>query len=51
MEFSSEEQVIEPERAKPRLRPINRQQLVMWSMNVEQLVPENHEVLTQIDFI
>jgi transposase len=33
-----------PERPKPRLKPINRQQLLLRTVEVEQLVPEDHEV-------
>ena len=32
------------EKPRPRLKPINRQQLVMRPMDVEQLVAEDHEV-------
>jgi transposase len=33
-----------PQRPKPRLKPINRQQLLLRAVEVEQLVPEDHEV-------
>jgi len=38
-------------KGKPRLKPINRQQLVMRPMDVEQLVPEDHEVRAIWEFV
>jgi transposase len=39
------------EKSKPRLKAINRQQLVMRPMDVEQLVPEDHEVRGVWEFV
>lgn len=39
------------EKSKPRLKVINRQQLVMRPMDVEQLVPEDHEVRGVWEFV
>ena len=39
------------ERARPRLKPINRQQLVMRPTDVEQLVVEDHEVRAIWEFV
>jgi transposase len=39
------------EKSKPRLKAINRQQLVMRPIDVEQLVPEDHEVRAVWEFI
>jgi transposase len=39
------------ERPRPRLKPINRQQLVMRPMDVEQLVAEDHEVRAIWEFV
>ena len=39
------------ERARPRLKPINRQQLVMRPTDVEQLVSEDHEVRAIWEFV
>jgi transposase len=39
------------EKSKPRLKRINRQQLVMRAMDVEQLVPEEHEVRAVWEFV
>jgi transposase len=38
-------------KGKPRLKPINRQQLVLRPMDVEQLVPEDHEVRAIWEFV
>jgi transposase len=48
MEFNLGEAVEKP---RPRLRRINRQQLVMRPMDVEQLVAEDHEVRAIWDFV
>lgn len=40
-----------PEKARLRLKPINRQQLVMRPMDVEELVPEDHEVRAIWEFV
>src|SRR4030043_1608021 len=42
---------IKRETRKPRLKRINRQQLVMRPMDVEQLVPEDHEVRAIWEFV
>jgi len=39
------------EKSKPRLKAINRQQLVMRPMDVEELVPEDHEVRAVWEFV
>jgi len=39
------------EKSKPRLKPINRQQLVMRAMDIEQLVAEDHEVRAVWEFV
>ena len=39
------------EKPRPRLKPINRQQLVMRPMDVEQLVAEDHEVRAIWEFV
>ena len=44
MGMSWKQQVMQPDEPKPRLKPINRQQMVMRPMDVEELVPEDHEV-------
>jgi transposase len=41
----------EEKKAKPRLKAINRQQLVMRPMDVEQLVAEDHEVRAIWEFV
>ena len=41
----------EAEKPRPRLKPINRQQLVMRPMDVEQLVSEDHEVRAILEFV
>jgi transposase len=46
--LNSREEVKKP---SPRLKPINRQQLVMRPMDVEQLVAEEHEVRAIWDFM
>jgi transposase len=38
-------------KGNPRLKPINRQQLVLRPMDVEQLVPEDHEVRAIWEFV
>jgi transposase len=36
---------------KPRLQPINRQQLILRTVDVEQLVPDDHEVRAIWEFV
>ncbi len=48
MELNLREEVKKP---RPRLKPINRQQLVMRPMDVEQLVAEDHEVRAIWEFV
>jgi len=47
MEFKLREATEKP---RPRLKPINRDQLVLRPMNVERLVPEDHEVRAVWEF-
>jgi transposase len=48
MEFNLREAAEKP---RPRLKPINRDQLVLRPMNVERLVPEDHEVRAIWEFV
>ena len=48
MELNLRDEVKKP---RPRLKPINRQQLVMWPMDIEQLVAEDHEVRAIWEFV
>jgi transposase len=48
MELNLREEAKKP---RPRLKLINRQQLVMRPMDVEQLVPEDHEVRAIWEFV
>jgi transposase len=34
-----------------RLKPINREQMVLWPVDVEALVPEDHEVRAILEFV
>jgi len=37
-------EVVRNESNKPRLRPLNRSQMILHPMDIESLVPEDHEV-------